>query len=610
MTSRRILLWVAIACIGIGTRGLDAAPLGTAFTYQGRLKLSGSPLNATADFQFSLWDDPGSGNPPTGGTQIGGTQAVDNVTVAGGLFTVQLNAAGEFGPDAFIGDARWLQIAVRSPAGSGSYTTLSPRQEVTPAPYAMFALSGPGAATNWMDNGDDVSLPTGNAGIGTFTPTAMLHLNRPYADTGLRFQSVRFQEGTPLSVAGSAGAASASGAGQAWASPDAARLSDDTRATVFLSAAPGEPDPNVSQPLELSSFGFSIPAQAVVVGIAVQIEAQSTCTCTDCDQCRVDGTLELLGGTGTPNVGSFVYPGIEGTVVLGGMFDAGGLSWTPAQVNAPAFGVRLAASLNLLDSVICLPGFGCSYATCDCTGSGTADIDSVSITVYYYDAAVSSTPVDWTLGIPETTSALQISPTADFGTPVVHIDPTGHVGINTTVPGSFNLAVNGYAAKPGGGSWSALSDERLKQHITLMEGTLDKLLSLHGYEFEYTDKAIATKFGLPGRQIGLMAQEVEKVFPDWVGKTEDGYLHVTERATTALMVEALRDLREEKDRGLAEKDRQIAAQAEQIQRQQLQIESLQNRIKSLEEIERRMTDLEASVHRSVTVQAASKEGAQ
>jgi len=602
--SRRLLLCVAIACMAMRTGGLYAASLGTTFTYQGRVKLSGSPLNATADLQFSLWDAAGTGSPPTGGTQVGGTQTVSNVAVTGGLFTVELNAAGEFGPTAFNGDARWLQMAVRSPAGSGAFTTLSPRQEVTPAPYALFALGGAGSATNWTDNGDNVYLPTGNAGIGTLTPTAMLHLNRPYADTGLRFQSVRFQEGAPLSTAASAGAASASGAGQAWTAPDAARLSDDTRATVFLSAAPGEPDPNVSQPLELSSFGFSIPAQAVVVGIAVQIEAQSTCTCTDCDQCRVDGTLELLGGTGTPNVGSFAYPGIEGTVVLGGMFDGGGLSWTPAQVNASAFGVRLAASLNLLDSVICLPGLGCSYATCDCTGSGTADIDSVSITVYYYDAAVSSTPVDWTIGIPETTSALQISPTADFGTPVVHIDPTGHVGINTTAPGPFNLAVNGYAAKPGGGSWSSLSDERLKEDIKPMEGTLDKLLlSLHGYEFEYTDEAIATKFGLPGRQIGLMAQEVQKVFPDWVGTTEDGYLHVTERATTALMVEALRDLR-------AEKDRQIAAQANRIRQQQQEIESLQNRIKSLKEIEKRLADLETILGRSATIPLTSKEGAQ
>lgn len=128
------------------------------------------------------------------------------------------------------------------------------------------------------------------------------------------------------------------------------------------------------------------------------------------------------------------------------------------------------------------------------------------------------------------------------------ITSTGLVGVNTYAP-TFTLSVNGTAGKPGGGSWSVFSDERLKQGITPLNGTLDKLLSLHGYSFEYTDAAIKRGFVLPGTQIGLKAQEVQCVFPDWVSKDDDGYLYVTERATTALMVEALRDLRAEKDAG-------------------------------------------------------------
>src|SRR5438552_8843261 len=101
-------------------------PLGTSFAYQGQLKLSGDAVSATADFQFSLFDAPGSGSPPTGGNQIGATLFFDGgaghaapVTVAGGLFSAQL----DFGSSAFQGDSRWLQIAVRSPSGIGSYMT-------------------------------------------------------------------------------------------------------------------------------------------------------------------------------------------------------------------------------------------------------------------------------------------------------------------------------------------------------------------------------------------------------------------------------------------------------------------------------------------------------
>ena len=107
-------------------------PLGTAFTYQGQLKQGGNPVNGTCDFQFSLWDAADDG------TQIG-SQTKTNVNVVNGLFTVQL----DFGASAFTGEARWLEVAVRCPAGGGSYTTLRPRQELTATPYALYATKAP-----------------------------------------------------------------------------------------------------------------------------------------------------------------------------------------------------------------------------------------------------------------------------------------------------------------------------------------------------------------------------------------------------------------------------------------------------------------------------------
>jgi hypothetical protein len=112
--------------------------MGTAFTYQGRLTDAGGPVDDDCDFEFSLWDEAGSGEPPSGGTQIGTTQAHTGVAVTGGLFTIP---DLDFGSAALTGDARWLQIAVRCPTGSGDYTFLAPRQPLTPAPYAL-ALPG------------------------------------------------------------------------------------------------------------------------------------------------------------------------------------------------------------------------------------------------------------------------------------------------------------------------------------------------------------------------------------------------------------------------------------------------------------------------------------
>ncbi len=104
----------------------SGADMGTAFTYQGRLVTGGSPANGTYDFQFTLY------NADNGGTNLG-TVTVDDVAVAGGLFT----AALDFGDGAMTGQARWLAIGVRPGASTGAYTALSPRQELRPAPHAL-----------------------------------------------------------------------------------------------------------------------------------------------------------------------------------------------------------------------------------------------------------------------------------------------------------------------------------------------------------------------------------------------------------------------------------------------------------------------------------------
>ena len=105
----------------------DLAPvraLGTTFTYQGRLTDGGSPANGHYDFKFQLYDA------VSGGHLVGGTVDRDDVGISEGLFTVRL----DFGADAFTGEARWLSIGVRPGSSSGAYTTLSPRQALTPAP--------------------------------------------------------------------------------------------------------------------------------------------------------------------------------------------------------------------------------------------------------------------------------------------------------------------------------------------------------------------------------------------------------------------------------------------------------------------------------------------
>ena len=113
-----------------GEVGVKVAPVGATFTYQGRLTDGGGPANGSYDFQFKLYDA------ASGGAWVG-TIPKDDVTVTDGLFMVEL----DFGSGVFTGDARYLEIGVRPGASTGAYTTLTPRQALTPAPYAL-ALPG------------------------------------------------------------------------------------------------------------------------------------------------------------------------------------------------------------------------------------------------------------------------------------------------------------------------------------------------------------------------------------------------------------------------------------------------------------------------------------
>jgi hypothetical protein len=121
-----------LATVLAAAPGGAQTPLDTAFSYQGRLTDAGNPANGPYDLQLVLFDA------PSGGAQVGPTLSRDDVAVANGLFTVTL----DFGAS-FAGSKRWLELRVRPGVSTGSYTTLGPRQELTPSPNAAFSLATP-----------------------------------------------------------------------------------------------------------------------------------------------------------------------------------------------------------------------------------------------------------------------------------------------------------------------------------------------------------------------------------------------------------------------------------------------------------------------------------
>jgi len=95
------------------------------------------------------------------------------------------------------------------------------------------------------------------------------------------------------------------------------------------------------------------------------------------------------------------------------------------------------------------------------------------------------------------------------------------------------------------GSWAVFSDERLKEDIRPLEGALDRLLSLQGVTFRYRDDERALTPG--GIRTGFVAQQVEQVFPEWVGENAEGVKYVSPSGFEAMTVEALRELAERQE---------------------------------------------------------------
>jgi hypothetical protein len=157
---------LAVAYLGILSGDAWAqAPLGTAFTYQGRLADGSTPANGPFDFEFRLFPS------PSGGTPVGSPVVRDDVAVGDGLFTVTL----DFGVGSFAGQARWLEIGVRPGASTGAFTALAPRQELTPSPNALFSATAPWAGLAGVpagfadgidnDSGGDITEVTAGAGL-------------------------------------------------------------------------------------------------------------------------------------------------------------------------------------------------------------------------------------------------------------------------------------------------------------------------------------------------------------------------------------------------------------------------------------------------------------
>ncbi|WP_298543347.1 tail fiber domain-containing protein [uncultured Aquimarina sp.] len=158
---------------------------------------------------------------------------------------------------------------------------------------------------------------------------------------------------------------------------------------------------------------------------------------------------------------------------------------------------------------------------------------------------------------------------------------SGNVGVGTTTPETtYALNVNGDLNYTG--NLTNISDRRYKKNIETLSNSLDKILKTEGVQYEMRKDEFSDMKFADGPQYGVIAQEIEKIFPNLVTTNDNGYKSVNYTGLIPVLVEALKE------------------QQQLIQQQQSEITELKAEVSTASNLEKRLQALEAVVKNQVT----------
>lgn len=146
----------------------------------------------------------------------------------------------------------------------------------------------------------------------------------------------------------------------------------------------------------------------------------------------------------------------------------------------------------------------------------------------------------------------------------------------------FNFDVNGNMWIAG--TLTQASDERLKEDIQPLENNLEKISQLNGVTYQWKNKRYDET------QIGLIAQDVERVYPEAVRKNADGFLSVGYQNLVAPIIEAIKELNKKWSMKDQTYQREIASLKKENQKLRKQNESIEKRLEALEKIQREVPE--------------------
>ncbi|HEV8588061.1 MAG TPA: tail fiber domain-containing protein [Pyrinomonadaceae bacterium] len=563
----------------------------TSFTYQGRLTDGGTAANGNYDLQFALW------NSLSGGAQVGATQTLNTVAVSNGVFTVSL----DFGASAFTGASRFLEIGAR-PAGSGSFTPLTPRQEITSTPYAVRSLNAASADSVPASgvpagSGNYIQNTTSPQSVSNFNITGTGTANVVNATTQYNLNGSRIlsNPGSNNLFAG-AGAASTSGSQNSFFGSSAGAQNTTSSFNSFFGSSAGQLNTTGS---ENAFFGARAGASNTTGRLNAFFGMDAGVVNTTGEFNAFFG--QSAGSHNTTGSGNSFFGGDAGSAVESGS-------------NNTFIGINASGSGTSVENTLVGTNTSVSAGVSRGTAIGAnARVDQSNSLVLGSNANVG-------IGTTTPTARLSVVATGDgarvlqlgterawvfkqFGTGAASaleltgddannnnknfvINTQGNVGIGTQGPldrlhvfGDIRVGVtgtNGCLKNNNGGTivGTCSSDLRFKRDLVPFGQVLNKLTRLQPkYYFWRAAEFPQKQFGA-AREAGLVAQEVEQVLPELVSADEQGYKQVDYSKLPLMLLQAVKDLKAENDQLKQQQQELLENQQEQIKKQQQQIAGL------------------------------------
>lgn len=542
-----------------------------------------------------------------------------------------------FGLAAFsAGENRWLEVAVKYPANSGQWTTLSPRKQLYAQPFALYSkasgdgvkkiVPGSGIGVNDTDPKKPVvsvnlstlpPIPGGNIADGTITTGKIANNavnNSKIAQASVAFDRMIYPGNASVFLNGN---------GQ-WTAPPGgiSQISAGTGITVTNGFGPiatvaFSPATVTNGSISASKISmYPSDGSKYLAGDGnwktISVTESDPTWSGNADSSSTIGRTGTVGiGTTAPSFGRLhvvqnssslyalavehLWTGSGSQTAIAGssysQFGAGG-EFGNLSTSGTTYGVKAQVSSssgyagyftggrNYFSGNV---GIGVTNPTRRLEVNGTSGTTLYSSTSGSGEAIIGQATGSGTGVAGKTVSGIGVYGNASGSTfPSAagwfegKVVVNGRVGIYQTSP-SYDLHLwNNSAAKPTSSSWTIASDARLKKNIATIDKALDDLLSLRGVTYQWIDPA--TQGNMDGTYTGMIAQEVERVFPEWVQENADGYKTVTVIGFEGIVVEAMRELRDEKDEEIAalraEKDAEILALQERVAKLEAIVEQL------------------------------------